>query len=92
MDYQDVEPHNLASTMAYEINRSIDYADVEIDRAARAAAIIGQLLSTTNMRAGWDVLKRSRLKRSSSVRYPLSELPLHRGEQRGSILTNQQLR
>lgn len=44
MEYEDVVPENLASVMAYEIDRTVDYADVETDGAARAAAMIGQLL------------------------------------------------
>ncbi len=44
MDYEDVVPDNLGSVMAQEIGGEIDYLDVETDGAARAAAMIGELL------------------------------------------------
>ncbi|MCH7669972.1 MAG: alpha/beta fold hydrolase [Acidobacteria bacterium] len=44
MDYEDVVPDNLASVMAEEIGRDIDYVDVETDGAAKAAAMIGELI------------------------------------------------
>lgn len=44
MDYKDVVPDNLASVMAEEIGRDIDYVDVETDGASRAASMIAELL------------------------------------------------
>jgi len=44
MDYEDVVPDNLASVMAHEIGREVDYADVETDGAADAAGMIAELL------------------------------------------------
>ncbi|GMQ94275.1 MAG: hypothetical protein BMS9Abin12_1762 [Acidimicrobiia bacterium] len=44
MDYEDVVPDNLGSVMADEIGRDIDCMDVETDGAARAAAMIGELI------------------------------------------------
>ncbi len=44
MDYEDVVPDNLGSVMAEEIGIEIDYMDVETDGAARAAAMISELL------------------------------------------------
>lgn len=44
MDYEDVVPDNLASVMAQEIGSDIDYLDVETDGAAKAAAMIGELI------------------------------------------------
>jgi predicted glycosyltransferase len=44
MDYEDVVPENVASVLAEEIGRTVDYADVETDGAAKAAAMIGQLV------------------------------------------------
>lgn len=44
MDYEDIVPDNLASVMAQEIGRDIDYLDVETNGAAKAAAMIGELI------------------------------------------------
>lgn len=44
MDYEDVLPDNLASVMAQEIDRDVDYADVETGGAKKAAAMIGELI------------------------------------------------
>ncbi len=44
IDYEDVVPDNLGSVMAQEIAREVEYMDVETDGAARAAAMIGELL------------------------------------------------
>jgi pimeloyl-ACP methyl ester carboxylesterase/predicted glycosyltransferase len=44
MDYEDVVPDNLASVMAEEIGRDVDYVDVESNGAVVAAAMIGELL------------------------------------------------
>ena len=44
MEYEDVVPDNLASVMAHEIGREVDYVDVETDGAAVAAGMIAELL------------------------------------------------
>lgn len=44
MDYNDLNPEALASAMAEEIDRRVDYRDVETDGAARAAATLAGLL------------------------------------------------
>lgn len=44
MDYEDVVPDNLASVMAEEIGRDVDYVDVETNGAAVAASMIAELL------------------------------------------------
>ncbi|MEN8041212.1 MAG: alpha/beta fold hydrolase [Actinomycetota bacterium] len=44
MDYEDVVPNNLGTVMAEEIARDLDYMDVETDGAARAAAMISELI------------------------------------------------
>jgi len=44
MEYESVVPGNLAQAMADEIERDHDYLDVETDGAARAAAMIGELV------------------------------------------------
>jgi predicted glycosyltransferase len=44
MNYEDVVPDNLGSVMAAEIARDIDCLDVETDGAARAAAMISELI------------------------------------------------
>lgn len=44
MDYEDVVPDNLGSVMAQVIGTEIGYLDVEADGAAKAAAMISELL------------------------------------------------
>ncbi|QKJ18013.1 alpha/beta hydrolase [Microbacterium hominis] len=44
MEYDELTPEVLASAMAQEIGRTVDYRDVETDGAARAAAILARLL------------------------------------------------
>jgi pimeloyl-ACP methyl ester carboxylesterase len=44
MDYEDVVPDNLAAVIAEEIDREVDFIDVETDGAARAAAMIAELI------------------------------------------------
>jgi pimeloyl-ACP methyl ester carboxylesterase/predicted glycosyltransferase len=44
MDFDDAEPSTLAAAIAEEIGREVDYRPVETDGAARAAALIGELI------------------------------------------------
>ncbi len=44
MDYDDSPPEQIAAAIAQEIGREVDYRDVEIDGAARAAQRIAELL------------------------------------------------
>ena len=44
MDYAAMDPEYLAEAMAAEINRPVDYRPVETDGAARAAALLAELL------------------------------------------------
>jgi len=44
MEYEDVQPDNLATVISEEIGRDVDYLDVETDGAARAAAMIAELI------------------------------------------------
>lgn len=44
MDYEDVVPDNLSSVISQELGRKVDYMDVEVDGAARAAAMIAELI------------------------------------------------
>jgi len=44
MDYQEMIPESLAPAISEEISHDVDYADVEIDGAARAASLIADLL------------------------------------------------
>ncbi|MEA1901893.1 MAG: alpha/beta fold hydrolase [Actinomycetota bacterium] len=44
MDYDDANPDHLASVIAEEIGRKVDYMDVETDGAAKAAAMIAELI------------------------------------------------
>lgn len=44
MDYAEASPEEIAQAMAEEIGRSVGYRDVERDGAARAAALIAELL------------------------------------------------
>jgi hypothetical protein len=44
MDYETETPETIAATIAEEIGREVDYAPVEQDGAARAAALIAELL------------------------------------------------
>ena len=44
MDYDTATPDVIADAIAEEIGRDVDYRDVETDGAARAAAMIAELL------------------------------------------------
>ncbi len=44
MDYEDINPDHLAAVMSQEIDDDVDYMDVETDGAAKAAAMIAELL------------------------------------------------
>lgn len=44
MDFESDGPHEIAVAIAEEIGRSVDYRPVETDGAARAAALIAELL------------------------------------------------
>jgi len=44
MDYDEMVPDGLASAILAEIGREVDYRDVEIDGAARAASLIAELI------------------------------------------------
>jgi UDP:flavonoid glycosyltransferase YjiC (YdhE family) len=44
LDYEDTEPDALAGAMAAELGRDVDSLPVETDGAARAAALIAELL------------------------------------------------
>jgi pimeloyl-ACP methyl ester carboxylesterase len=44
MDYASTDPERLAEAMAAEIERPVDYRPVETDGAARAAALLAELL------------------------------------------------
>lgn len=44
MDYDDVQPDHLAAAIAEEVGRDVRYLDVETDGAAKAAALIGELI------------------------------------------------
>ncbi|MDX1658627.1 MAG: alpha/beta fold hydrolase [Nitriliruptorales bacterium] len=44
LDYEDATPDHLASVIAAEIGRDVDYRPVETDGAARAAATLAELL------------------------------------------------
>jgi UDP:flavonoid glycosyltransferase YjiC (YdhE family) len=44
MDFDDSPPDAIASAIAQEIGRDVDYRPVASDGAARAAALIGELL------------------------------------------------
>ena len=44
MDYATADPDAIAEAIAEEIGRDVDYLPVETDGAARAAALIGDLL------------------------------------------------
>jgi pimeloyl-ACP methyl ester carboxylesterase/predicted glycosyltransferase len=44
MDYATCDPHGIAEAIATEIGRDVDYRPVERDGAARAAALIAELL------------------------------------------------
>jgi predicted glycosyltransferase len=45
MDYEESPPEEIAAAIAEEIGREVDYRDVEIDGAARAAGHIATLLN-----------------------------------------------
>jgi hypothetical protein len=44
MDYDDSPPGQIAAAIAQEIGRQVDYREVEVDGAARAAMRITELL------------------------------------------------
>jgi pimeloyl-ACP methyl ester carboxylesterase len=44
LDYADTDPDRLAAAVAAEIDHPVDYRPVESDGAARAAALLGELL------------------------------------------------
>jgi hypothetical protein len=44
MDYQSAEPADIATAIASEINRRVDYRPVATDGAARAASMLASLL------------------------------------------------
>ena len=44
MDYETATPETIAEAIAQEIDRSVTYRDVETDGAARAAALIAELI------------------------------------------------
>jgi hypothetical protein len=44
MDFDAAEPDVIAAAIAEEIGREVDYHPVETDGAARAAALIAELL------------------------------------------------
>jgi pimeloyl-ACP methyl ester carboxylesterase/predicted glycosyltransferase len=44
MDYEDSPPEQIAAAIAQEIGREVDYRDVEVDGAAKAAARIAQMI------------------------------------------------
>jgi pimeloyl-ACP methyl ester carboxylesterase/predicted glycosyltransferase len=44
MDYEDSPPEQIAAAIAREIGREVDYRDVEVDGAARAARRLAELL------------------------------------------------
>ncbi len=44
MEYEDMQPDNLAEAISNEIGRKVDYMDVETDGAAKAAAMIAELI------------------------------------------------
>jgi pimeloyl-ACP methyl ester carboxylesterase/predicted glycosyltransferase len=44
MDFELATPHLIAEAIAQEVGREVDYRSVEVDGAARAAALIAELL------------------------------------------------
>jgi hypothetical protein len=44
MDFESDGPEEIARAIAAEVAREVDYRPVETDGAARAAALIGELL------------------------------------------------
>jgi pimeloyl-ACP methyl ester carboxylesterase len=44
LDYPDTDPDQLAEVIAAEIDRRVDYAEVETDGASRAATLLAELL------------------------------------------------
>jgi hypothetical protein len=44
MDYEEATPDALAEAIAAELQRVVDYRPVETDGAARAAALIAEML------------------------------------------------
>jgi hypothetical protein len=44
MDFDDSSPEQIAAAIAEEVDRDVDYRDVEVDGAARAAQRLAELL------------------------------------------------
>jgi len=44
MDYETASPQSIARAIAEEVGRQVDYAEVRGDGAARAAAMIAELI------------------------------------------------
>jgi pimeloyl-ACP methyl ester carboxylesterase/predicted glycosyltransferase len=44
MDYEDSPPEKIAAAIAEEIDRQVDYREVQVDGAAKAARLIAELL------------------------------------------------
>jgi hypothetical protein len=44
MAYEDLDPESLATAMAEEVSRPVEYRDVETDGAHRAASMIASLI------------------------------------------------
>ena len=44
MAYEDLDPESLATAMAEEVSRRVEYRDVETDGAQRAASMIASLI------------------------------------------------
>ena len=44
MDYDEIDPDTLADAISQEVGKDVDYLDVETDGAARAAAMIAELI------------------------------------------------
>jgi hypothetical protein len=44
MDYDDSPPEQIAAAIAQEIGRDVDYRDLEVDGAAKAARRLAELL------------------------------------------------
>jgi hypothetical protein len=44
MDFDDSPPQMIAAAIAEEIGREVDYRDVELDGAARAARRLAEML------------------------------------------------
>jgi hypothetical protein len=44
MDFEDSSPDQIAAAIGEEIGRDVEYRDVEVDGAARAARLLTELL------------------------------------------------